>query len=321
MPLVEPTVLVTGATGFVGQRLVARLTQRGVAVRCASRSPESARRRWPGQSWVPLDVADDASVAAAVSGVRAAYYLVHSMAEGAGYAARDRSGADRFRVAAAAAGLERIVYLGGVAPQGTPSAHLASRLETGRILRLGPVPTIELRASMIIGSGSESWRICRDLAARLPLMVLPRWLESHSQPVAIDDVIEALTEALTLPLTGSTVFDLPGPEVMTGKDILLRVAHLRGMRPRMVSVPVLTPRLSSYWLRLVTGADFTVARELIAGLTTDLLATEPPFWERMPGHRLLPFEAAARRALAEEGDLSLPTRTIELLARRLAREG
>jgi uncharacterized protein YbjT (DUF2867 family) len=295
---VGKVVLLTGATGFVGSRVLPKLVASGYEVRCASRHPERAR---PGSntSWVRLDVSDPATLGPALEGVDAAIYLVHGMAEGHGYEARERAAAIAFRDEARACGLERIVYLGGVAPKGAASHHLESRLRTGALLREGRVPVFELRAGMIVGHGSTSFKIVRDLAFRLPAMVLPRWLASLSEPVAIDDVAFALERALTLPVELAGVYDLPGPECLSAKEILVRVAALRGSRPLMVSVPFLTPRLSSYWLKLVSGADFHVARELIAGLESDLVASERHFWELTPEHRLVPFDLAARRAIDE----------------------
>lgn len=311
-------VLLTGATGFVGTHLYPELWKAGFRVRCASRDPAGAAARHPGREWTHLDANDAASVAAALAGVDAAVYLVHGMAGGPGYAERDRAAAGLFRDAAALAGLRRIVYLGGVRPAGPPSPHLASRLETGAILRAGPVPVVEIRASMIVGEGSASWRICRDLAARLPLMVLPRWLESRSQPIAIGDVVRALRVALELPDEGTAVYDLPGPETLTAEAILVRIARLRGTRPRTFHLPLLTPRLSAMWLRVVSGADYAVARELVAGLTTDIVATQASFWDRMPGARPTPFDEAARAALATER-ATVTARLVEGLARSLAR--
>ena len=302
-------VLLTGATGFVGSRVRPLLVAAGYRVRCASRHPERASRSAPnnalrdpqrGTSWVKLDVSKPETLGAALDGARAAIYLVHGMAEGAGYEERERAAAVNFREEARRRGRERFVYLGGVAPSGAASHHLESRLRTGALLREGGVPVFELRAGMIVGYGSTSFKIVRDLAFRLPVMVLPRWLASESEPVAIDDVAFAVERALALPLDHAGIYDLPGPERLSAKEILVRVAALRGSHPLMVSVPFLTPRLSSYWLKLVSGADFRVARELVAGLESDLVATGRPFWELVPEHRLAPFDVAARRAVEEE---------------------
>lgn len=294
------TVLLTGATGFVGSHALPRLLASGLDVRCATRDVDKARAAHPGRTWVHFDLARPESIAPALRGCRAALYLVHEMAAGDGYEEREATSAEAFRQAADDEGVERIVYLGGVAPKGKPSRHLRSRLHTGELLRAGRVPVFELRASMIVGHGSLSWQIVRDLAMRLPAMILPRWLSTRSQPVAIDDVAFALERALTLPLASAGVHDLPGPDVLSAKEILLRIARLRGKRPITLSVPILSPRLSSYWLRLVTGANYHVARELIEGLSSDLLADGRGLWALTPDHAPLSFDEAARRALAED---------------------
>ncbi len=289
-------VLLTGATGFVGSHLQAPLRSAGFAVRSATRDPERARR----PEWVHLDVNSAETMVPAMRGARAAIYLVHGMSGGQGYEERETAAARAFAAAATEAGLERIIYLGGVSPATHLSRHLRSRLTTGRLLREGEVPVFELRASMIVGYGSLSWQIVRDLAARLPAMVLPKWLGTRTQPIAIEDVVAAIVAALRLPVERAGVYDLPGPEILTAKEILFRIAALRGTRPIVVDVPVLSTRLSSYWLKLVTGADYRVARELVDGLSSDLLASERLFWDLVPEHRLVPFDEAARRALSEE---------------------
>ncbi|GAC1376412.1 MAG: hypothetical protein NVSMB47_21950 [Polyangiales bacterium] len=294
------TVLLTGATGFVGSHALPRLLASGLDVRCATRDVDKARAAHPDRTWVPFDLSRPESIAPALRGCRAALYLVHEMAAGDGYEEREAASAEAFRQAAADEGVERIVYLGGVAPKGKPSRHLRSRLHTGELLRAGRVPVFELRASMIVGHGSLSWQIVRDLAMRLPAMILPRWLSTRSQPVAIDDVAFALERALTLSVSSAGVHDLPGPDVLSAKEILLRIARLRGKRPITLSVPILSPRLSSYWLRLVTGANYHVARELIEGLSSDLLADGRGLWAVTPDHAPLSFDEAARRALAED---------------------
>jgi uncharacterized protein YbjT (DUF2867 family) len=175
-------VLLTGATGFVGRHLLPVLARRGFHVVGATRHPETAQRQFPELELRRMEATDSASIEAALQGCQAAYYLIHGMADGPGYEEVERKSAEAFRTAAERAGIERIIYLGGMQPRGRPSRHLESRLRTGGILRSAKVPTIELQAAMVIGGGSESWRIVRDLAARLPIMVLPQWLESRSQP-------------------------------------------------------------------------------------------------------------------------------------------
>ena len=199
-------VLLTGATGFVGRRLAPVLNAVGWRVRCISRDAARAQRRWPETTWQQADLRRLDDVTRALDGCRVAYYLVHGLAEQSSQLVeRERAMAETFATAAESAGVERIVYLGAIAPQGPPSDHLRSRLEAGRVLRRGRVPTLELRAGMIVGYGSASWQIVRDLSARLPAMVLPRWLQSRSQPVAIDDVIVALATAARAPLTPQLV--------------------------------------------------------------------------------------------------------------------
>ncbi len=309
-------LLLTGASGFIGRHLHARLVAGGAEVRCLTRRPEEARRRWPEARWVGGDVGAPASLAPALAGCTTAYYLVHGMTSAQpGWEDEELRWAEDFAEAAGAAGLERIVYLGGVAPQGSPSAHLRSRLQTGEALRSGAVPCLELRAGMIVGAGSASWTIVRDLAARLPAMVLPAWLAHRSEPVALDDVVAALDAGGRLALPRSAWWDLPGPEPLSGTEILLRVAAVMGRRPLLLRVPLVTPRLSSHWIRLVTRADFRLARELVAGLTSDLLATRPGFWAAAGLSPPLPLEEAARRALAAEaGTLSTAGRLAEALA-------
>ena len=311
-------VLLTGATGFVGRNLYTRLKQQGLEVICASRRPERAAQEHPDRTWVELDVDRPATLRSALEGCGSAFYLIHQMVGGAEYESRERQSARHFREAADEAGVERIVYLGGVAPRGRPSRHLRSRLETGRVLRAGPISAIELRASMIIGQGSASWQIVRDLAARLPVMILPSWTRSRTQPVWIGDVLEALVGALELPDQTSRWFDIPGPETLTVEEILRKSAELMDNQPRMFDVPLLSPRLSSYWLRFVTQADVHLARELVEGLKSDLLADSDVFWELIGHTDLLPFEEAARREMVrpERGSARLIERAVHALTGR-----
>jgi uncharacterized protein YbjT (DUF2867 family) len=288
-------VLLTGATGFVGSRVFPALVKAGFDVVCTSRDPARAKNRYPNRTWVRLNVELPETLAPAMEGVDVVIYLVHSIGTAANYGQVERASACAVRHAAAAAGVRHVVYLGGVEPEGPPSKHLKSRLETGALLREGEVPTTELRAGMIIGEGSESWQICSDLA-RLPAMILPQWLKTRSEPVAIDDVVAALTFAAGMSPGSSTVYDLPGPDVVTARAILERIAAAKGARPLMIEVPLLTPRLSSYWLRFVTRADYRIARELVAGLTSDLLARHETLWSKMPGFRPTSFDDAMSRA-------------------------
>lgn len=318
-------VLVAGASGFVGYHLCSHLLQAGYRVVATSRDPERARLRLPplrGASqlaWRRLDINDPASFGPAIEGCSRAVYLIHGMGAGEGYEAAEARAAHAFVEAAEQARVRRIVYLGGVRPRGLLSSrHLRSRLATGEILRGGGVSTVELQAAMIIGGGSESWRIVRDLAARLPLMLLPRWLDSESEPLAVSDVTFAIERALTLDQAGCAVFGLPGPETISARDILRRTAALLGPEPFMLRVPVVTPRLSSYWIRLVTRADQHIAEELVEGLRSDLRSEGDGFWKLFPDHPRVAFEQAAQRALEEEeAELTLPARVFERVLRRL----
>ena len=296
------TLLLTGATGFVGQHAHDALVEAGWRVRCATRNVASARSRWPDRLWVTLDVSDAESVEEALEGCQAALYLIHGMgSHSEDFRRAEIRQAENFARTAAEAGLRRIVYLGGVAAPADASEHLRSREEVGEVLRSGDVPTIELRASMIVGDGSLSWLIVRDLAARLPLMILPSWLRSRTEPVSIADVTIALVRSLDLDLPQSVWFDVPGPEVLAGREILERSARALGVRkPFMIQVPFLSPSLSSHWVRFVTRAEWSVAREVVVGLKTDLVAHDDRFWSLIDHRERQNFDHAARSALEDE---------------------
>ena len=300
-------VVVAGATGFVGHHLLPALRAAGYPVRGGTRDPDGARARDPDTDWVQLDVEDPASLRAALRGADALVYLVHQMrGHGADLLSEERTAAQRVLAAAEDAGLRRIVYLGGPAPRGPASEHLAARLETGRVLRSGTVSTVELQAAMIIGPGSESWLIVRDLALRLPVMVLPRWLARRSQPIGIDDVVTAIVRCVGLDEAGSACLPLPGPETLSARQILLSIAAEVGTRPLMVPVPVLTPSLSSHWIRLVTRADYGIARQLVDGLTCDLVADPDDFWARCPDLEPTPLSEVIAATLRAEAPGSMP---------------
>lgn len=315
------SVLLTGATGFVGSAVRPALLAHGARVQCASRQRHAGAMS-PSESWVQLDVSNPDQLRRALYGIDTALYLVHGMGRrGAGgdYAARDAESAERFGAAAREVGVGRIVYLGGVTPPGTASKHLASRRRVGELLRESGVPTVELRAGMIVGAGSESFRIVRDLSLRLPAMVLPRWLEHRSQPVAIADVVAALVHAACSDGVAPGVWALDGPEALSARQMLEHVAALEGLEARKVAVPFLTPRLSSYWIGLVTRADLSIARELVEGLRSDLYASDPSYWPLMGGHQPLRFDVAARHALADEArQLPLTAAVLEWAIQHLA---
>jgi uncharacterized protein YbjT (DUF2867 family) len=262
-------ILLTGATGYIGGRLLRSLEEGGHLVRCLARQPAKVATTRATTEVVAGDCLDEASLGRALAGVRSAYYLVHSMAAGADFADLDRRAADNFGRAAARAGVQRIVYLGGLTDStGAVSAHLQSRAETGDVLRAGGVPVIEFRASVVIGAGSLSFQMIQALVERLPVMVCPRWVATLTQPIAIDDVVAYLVAALDLPDTGSTLFEIGGPEVVSYGDMMREYARIRGLRRLLLPVPVLTPHLSGLWLALVTPAQARVGRALVEGLKT-----------------------------------------------------
>lgn len=262
-----PRVLVTGATGYVGARLLARLEREGVPVRVLARRPEAVRGGAPTTEVVRGDVLDAASLDAALSGINVAYYLVHSMGSSGGFAEQDRRAAERFGDRARAAGVERIVYLGGLGHGKDLSDHLASRQETGRILA-AHVPTVEFRAGIVIGSGSLSFDALNALVRRLPVMLAPRWVSTPTQPIAIDDVIAYLFAARD-PVVPPGIYEIGGPRRLSYEDLMQECARLQGLRRHIIKVPVLTPRLSSLWLGLVTPVYARVARKMIDGLRNE----------------------------------------------------
>jgi uncharacterized protein YbjT (DUF2867 family) len=283
--------LVTGASGYVGSQLIAELQRRHVAVRALVRDP--ANTRLAGVDVRKGDAVSGEGLADALAGCDVAYYLIHSMGAGGDFAARDRRAAHAFGAAARDAGVGRIVYLGGLGDVGD-SEHLASRAEVGGILA-GYVPgTVHVRAAMIIGPGSGSFEILKHLVERLPVMLSPRWLDTRTQPVAIADVVRALAD-LGLRDEAPPEVQLGGSDVLTYRQMLTRYAEATGRRPpRIVPVPVLTPRLSSYWIQLVTPVSGGLVKPLVEGLRTETVVHEAP----PAGINDAPmgFEAAVRAA-------------------------
>ncbi|MFL5301344.1 MAG: DUF2867 domain-containing protein [Anaeromyxobacteraceae bacterium] len=267
-------ILVTGATGYVGSLLVPRLLEAGHVLRVLARDPARAA----GRTWAPRvevargDVLTPASLAPALEGVEAAYYLVHSMGPQPRFHERDLAAAGNFAAAARAAGVRRIVYLGGLGDDAGPlSAHLASRHATGEALRQGGVPVTELRAAIIVGAGSLSFEMIRSLAERLPLMLCPRWVYTRVQPIAIRDVLDYLVAALGSGPAAGQVVEIGGADVLTYKDLMLGYAALRGLKRWLVPVPVLSPALSSHWVHWMTPVPKGIARPLIEGLRSEVV--------------------------------------------------
>ena len=260
-------ILLTGATGYVGGRLRRALEAAGPPLRCMARRPEYLRSRVAeGTEVVAGDVLEPGSLPDALRGVQTAYYLIHSMGSARDYAEQDRRGAESFVEAAREGGVRRLIYLGGLGEGENLSRHLASRQEVGRILRESGIPTIEFRASIVIGSGSLSFELVRSLVEKLPAMVTPSWVSTPTQPIGIEDLVAYLVAALDLPLGESVVYEIGGPDRVSYGDLMREYARLRGLRRVMISVPLLTPRLSSLWLGLVSPVYAPVGRELIDGV-------------------------------------------------------
>jgi uncharacterized protein YbjT (DUF2867 family) len=308
--------LVTGATGYIGGRLVPRLLEAGMAVRCMTRS----RARLRDQPWidevevVEADAADPDGAAAALDGVHTAYYLIHSMLGGERFEEADRTAARVFAEQARRRGISRLVYLGGLAPAGDGpglSPHMRSRAEVGRILLESGVPTAVLRAAVVIGSGSASFEMLRHLTERLPVMITPRWVERRVQPIAVRDVLRYLACAADLPPEVSGSFDIGGPEVLTYRSMMHRYAGIAGLGPRRVlRVPVLTPRLSSHWVGLVTPIPGALATPLIESLRHDAVCRDHAVarWIPDPPEGLTGFDDAVDLALRRIREAVVTTR-------------
>lgn len=304
--------LVTGASGYIGGRLVPELLDAGYRVRCLARTPEKLRDH-PWRARVEVvrgDVVSGEGLAEALSGVDVAYYLVHSMGGGDDFESTDARAARTFARAAGAADAGRVVYLGGLAPAGRNlSPHMASRAEVAEILRAGPVPTVVLRAAVIIGSGSASFEMLRHLTERLPAMTTPRWVRSRVQPIAVRDVLRLLVLADTLPAGTDRVFDIGGTETLSYEEMVQRFAAVAGLSRRVViPVPVLSPGLSSLWVGLITPVPPTVARPLVESLRHDAVVEREDLSELLNDHHRLGFDEAVALALRRIDEDRVDTR-------------
>ncbi|MFI1968394.1 NAD(P)-dependent oxidoreductase [Streptomyces cinnamoneus] len=311
------TCLVTGATGYIGGRLVPELLAAGYRVRALARSPAKLRDHpWAGDVEVVRgDVTDAASVGAALRGIDVAYYLVHALGTGETFEETDRRSARIFAEQASAAGVRRVVYLGGLTPAGVPeetlSPHLRSRAEVGRILLESRVPATVLRAAVIIGSGSASFEMLRYLTERLPAMVTPRWVHTRTQPIAVRDVLRYLVGSARMPQDLNRAFDVGGPDVLTYGDMMRRYAVAAGLPRRLiVPVPVLTPRLSSQWIGLVTPVPPSIARPLLESLRHEVVCHEHDVAHHVPDPpgTPLPFDTAVSLALERVQEAQVATR-------------
>ncbi|WP_459755894.1 SDR family oxidoreductase [Streptomyces sennicomposti] len=309
--------LVTGASGYVGGRLVPELLAAGHRVRCLARAPGKLR----DQPWahdvetVAADVTDADSVAGAMRGIDVAYYLVHALGTGSTFEETDRRAARVFAEQAHAAGVRRIVYLGGLTPHGVPerelSPHLRSRAEVGRIFLDSPVPATVLRAAIVIGSGSASFEMLRYLTERLPVMVTPSWVHTRIQPIGIRDVLRYLVGSAAMPGDVNRTFDIGGPDVLTYREMMARYAAVAGLPRRLiVPVPVLTPGLSSHWVGLVTPVPASIARPLTESLRHEVVCREHDIARYVPDlpGRPLPFDDALALALRKVREAQVATR-------------
>jgi uncharacterized protein YbjT (DUF2867 family) len=288
-------VLVAGASGFVGRRLVPALLEAGREVRALTRRP--GRYRGPG-AVVEGDVHRPETLTPAMSGCDAAYYLVHSLGA-EDFEALDARAATSFGEAAAAAGVERIVYLGGLGDdEDDLSPHLRSRREVERLLGAGGVPVTTLRAGIIVGNGGISWEITRQLVEHLPAMVTPRWVRTRTQPIALADVVRYLEGVLAKPETAGQAYEIGGPETMEYRTMLERVAAIEGRHLPILPVPLLSPRLSSLWLALVTDVDTRTGRALVDSMTNEVVVRDPRIRDALP-FSPMPYDDAVRAALAE----------------------
>jgi uncharacterized protein YbjT (DUF2867 family) len=298
----SPLILVSGSTGYIGGRLIPRLLAKGYRVRCLVRDPARLQGR-PWQYEVEIvagDVLRPESLGPAMEGVQAAYYLVHSLGSGADFHERDLQAARNFSKAARDMGVERIIYLGGLAEATSDlSEHLRSRQQTADSLRSSGLPVTEFRAGVIVGSGSLSFEMIRYLTERVPVMICPRWVYTRTQPVGIREVLEYLTEALGVPESSGRVIEIGGADIVTYGDMMMIYAQVRNLKRWMLPVPVLTPRLSSYWVNLVTPIPAAIARPLIEGLRNESVVNDPSGSNLFPHIQPVGYRTSVERALAK----------------------
>ena len=302
-----PKILITGATGYIGRRLVQRLMKDPAwALRLLVRSPDKLEPDIREKVEVVTgSTFDRESLQSALKGIDCAYYLIHSMGSGKDYRRLDNESAEIFREACIQAGVRRIIYLGGLGSKETASRHLLSRIETGEILSLKPeeIETLWFRAAVILGPGSASFEIIRNLVRKLPVMITPRWVHTMTQPIGIQDVMEYLTCALTVASSGSVVVDI-GTDPLSFRDMLTCAARVMGLKRYLLPVPLFSPQLSAYWLILMTRVDFRIARELVEGLKSETLMQNENAARLFPEIKPLPYAEAVAQALEMGGGWS-----------------
>jgi uncharacterized protein YbjT (DUF2867 family) len=292
-------VLVTGATGYIGGRLIPRLAEAGHTVRALARDSGRLAGRFEGVEIAEGDLFDRESLLAALDGIEVAYYLVHSMAKSSGdFTKRDLEAAKIFSEAARDAGVKRIVYLGGLGVDGPKlSRHLRSRHDTGKMLRFGGVPVTEFRAAIIVGSGSASFEMLRYLTERLPVMVAPKWVSTRCQPIAVRDVLSYLAAELERESTEHAIVEIGGADVLSYRQMMMRYASIRGLKRKLLVVPFFTPRLSSAWIHFVTPIPSSIARPLIDGLRSEVIVRDDFARRAFPKIVPVGYDDAVRRAL------------------------
>ncbi len=293
-------ILVTGATGYIASRLIPRLLDSGYRVRCLARDP----LRLKGRSWfrhvevVRADVTTPSTLAHALDGVHSAYYLIHNMSQGHGYTKLELDGARTFASAAEEAGIEHIIYLGGLAdPEQHIAPHMRSRIETGRVLRQGRVPVTEFRAGVIAGSGSISFEMIRFMTELFPVVPGPLWMKNKSQPIAIQNIIDYLFAALTNPNGRDGVFEIGGPEVTTYGDLMIRYARARGHKRSLLLLPGIPVSFMAFGVGLMTPVPYPIAYALIGGLSSDSVVKHPDALKVFPEVELIDFDSATEDAL------------------------
>jgi uncharacterized protein YbjT (DUF2867 family) len=294
-------ILVTGATGYIGGRLVPRLTEKSYKVRCMARDASRLEGRWQNVEVVDGDVHNYDSIEQALNNIDIAYYLIHSMSAGEHeFADKDMKAAENFSIKAKKAGVKRIIYLGGLGSNDQDlSPHLKSRQQTGDKLRESGITVTEFRAGMIVGSGSLSFEMMRYLTERVPVMITPQWVKTRTHPIAVRDVLRYLIDCIEVTESENRILEIGGKDILNYAELMKTYASIRGLKRLMLTVPVLTPRLSSYWVDLVTPIPSNIARPLIEGLKNELICTDNTA-RQMFGFEPISYERAVRYALERE---------------------